>query len=65
MNEATQHDRLVEIRDNLIARIAKAERKGWLGETEGLQISLAGAQGKLAHLDRDSPRYVHRTPPPA
>jgi hypothetical protein len=48
----TQHDRLVEIRDNLIDRIAEAEREGWLGEVEGLQVSLAGAQDKLAQLDR-------------
>jgi hypothetical protein len=34
--------RIVEIRDNLIARIAEAESEGWLGEVEGLRISLAG-----------------------
>ncbi|WP_256725822.1 hypothetical protein [Streptomyces sp. IMTB 2501] len=44
--------RLVEIRDNLHARIAEAEREGWLGEVEGLKISLAGAEEKLAQLDR-------------
>ncbi|MEV5778843.1 hypothetical protein AB0L49_48030 [Streptomyces antimycoticus] len=48
----TQRDRLVEIRDNLLARITEAEREGWLGEVEGLQVSLAGAQEKLARLDR-------------
>ncbi|MFF5249262.1 tyrosine-type recombinase/integrase [Streptosporangium sp. NPDC000095] len=47
-----QRDRLVEIRDNLIARIAEAEREGWLGEVEGLRISLIGAEEKLAQLDR-------------
>lgn len=47
----TQRARLEEIRDNLIARIAEAEREGWLGEIEGLQVSLAGAQGKLAQID--------------
>jgi len=50
--EATQRHRLLEIRDNLIARIAEAEREGWLGEVEGLQISLAGAEDKLAQLNR-------------
>ncbi|MET8179389.1 hypothetical protein [Streptomyces sp. NPDC005336] len=50
--DRAQRDRLVEIRDNLLARIAEAEREGWLGEAEGLQISLAGAQEKLAQLDR-------------
>jgi hypothetical protein len=42
-----QRARIVEIRDNLQARIAEAEREGWLGEVEGLQISLAGANDKL------------------
>ncbi|THA23361.1 hypothetical protein [Streptomyces sp. A1547] len=28
----------------LIARIAEAEREGWLGEVEGLRVSLAGAE---------------------
>jgi len=50
--DPAQRDRLVEIRDNLIARIAEAEREGWLGEVEGLQVSLAGANDKLAQLDR-------------
>jgi integrase len=50
-----QRPRLVEIRDNLLARIAEAEREGWLGEAEGLQVSLAGAQDKLSQLDRRPP----------
>ncbi|MGA5811101.1 hypothetical protein ACPC39_33990, partial [Streptomyces cellulosae] len=50
--DPAQRDRLVEIRDNLLARIAEAEREGWLGEVEGLQVSLAGAEEKLAQLDR-------------
>ena len=40
-------DRIAEIRDNLTARITEANREGWLGEAEGLKISLAGAQDKL------------------
>jgi hypothetical protein len=44
----------VEIRDNLVARIDEAEREGWLGEVEGLQISLAGANDKLAQINRRS-----------
>ncbi|MEU6324866.1 hypothetical protein [Streptomyces sp. NPDC047009] len=43
-----------ESRDNLIARIAEAEREGWLGEVEGLQVSLAGAEDKLVQIDRRS-----------
>ena len=50
--DAAQRDRLVEIRDNLTARIAEAQREGWLGEVEGLQVSLAGANDKLAQIDR-------------
>jgi hypothetical protein len=50
--DPAQRARIVEIRDNLQARIAEAEREGWLGEVEGLQISLAGANDKLAHIDR-------------
>jgi hypothetical protein len=60
-----------EIRDNLFARIAEAEREGWLGEVEGLQVSLAGVEDKLTHLDRrvsgavvtlDMPRIVPAHP---
>ncbi len=50
--DPAQRPRIVEIRENLIARIAEAEREGWFGEVEGLQVSLAGANDKLAHLDR-------------
>lgn len=50
--DPAQRDRLVEIRENLRARIAEAEREGWLGEIEGLQVSLTGAEDKLAQVDR-------------
>ena len=50
--DPAQRDRLAEIRDNLTARIAEAEQKGWLGEAEGLKISLAGAEDKPAQIDR-------------
>jgi hypothetical protein len=50
--DPAQQHRLTEIRDNLTARIAEAEREGWLGEIEGLKISLAGASDKLAQIDR-------------
>ncbi len=49
--DPAQRPRIAEIRDNLTARIAEAEREGWHGEAEGLQISLAGAQNKLRQLD--------------
>ncbi len=46
-----QRPRLVEMRDNLAARISEAEVEGWSGEVEGLQISLAGAENKLVQID--------------
>ena len=48
--------RLVEIRDNLIARITEAESQRWLGEAEGLKVSLAGAEAKLAQMDQIAAR---------
>jgi hypothetical protein len=50
--DPTQRPRIAEIRDNLIARITEAEQEGWIGEVEGLKISLAGADDKLAQIDR-------------
>jgi integrase-like protein len=52
--DPAQRERLVEIHDNLAARISEAKREGWLGEVEGLQISLAGAENKLAQINRHS-----------
>jgi hypothetical protein len=52
--DPAQRPRIAEIRDNLLARIAEAEREGWLGEVEGLKVSLAGADDKLAQIDRRS-----------
>jgi hypothetical protein len=39
------------LRDNLEARIIEATREGWLGEVEGLQVSLTGAKDKIAQID--------------
>ena len=49
--DPAQRSRLEEIRDNLHDRIAEAEREGWPGEIEGLKVSLAGAEDKLAQID--------------
>jgi hypothetical protein len=46
--------RLHEIRDNLLARIAEAQSHRWYGEAEGLKVSLAGADTKLAQMDQIS-----------
>ena len=50
--DPAQRSRLLEICDNLTARIEEAEREGWLGEVEGLEVSLAGAKDKLAQIER-------------
>ena len=46
-----QRPRLEAIRGSLLARITEAEHEGWHGEAEGLKVSLAGAEQKLAQLD--------------
>ncbi|MDQ1306695.1 MAG: hypothetical protein QG671_2527 [Actinomycetota bacterium] len=49
--DPAQRPRLVQIRDNLNDRIAEAQQQHWLGEVEGLQVSLAAATAKLTQLD--------------
>jgi Phage integrase family len=51
-----QRQRLEQICDNLTARIAEAEQHHWLGEAEGLKVSLAGAQAKLAQMGQITAR---------
>jgi hypothetical protein len=46
--DPTQRRRITEIRESLLARITEAELEGWLGEVEGLKVSLGGAEQKLA-----------------
>lgn len=64
--DPTQRARLVEICDNLLSRIDEARKQGWLGEVDGLQVSLTGAQQKLAQLDELATRAatVHVGIPP-
>jgi hypothetical protein len=50
--DPNQRARLTDIHDNLLDRIAEAEREGWHGEAEGLRVSLAGAKNKLAQISR-------------
>jgi Phage integrase family len=63
--DPAQRRRLIEVRDNLIARIAEARRESWLGEVDGLQISLAGARQKLEQLEQITTRStrVHLSMP--
>ncbi|MEU6721989.1 site-specific integrase [Nonomuraea sp. NPDC046802] len=64
--DPAERPRLEEIRHNMIARIAEAEQRGWLGEIEGLQANLAATEGKLAQLDERARRAttVHLGMPP-
>ena len=60
--DPAQRHRLEEIRDNLLARITEAEREGWAGEAEGLKVSLAAANNKIAQADLTTARraeHVH------
>ena len=52
--DPNQRGRLTEIIENLDARLAEARDRGWLGEVEGLEASLAGARQKLAAMHRAS-----------
>ncbi len=52
--DPAQLGRLTEITKNLEARLAEALDRGWLGEVEGLEASLAGARQKLAAMRRSS-----------
>jgi hypothetical protein len=63
--DPAQRGRLIEVRDNLIARIAEARHEGWLGEVDGLQVSLAGARQKIDQLEQIATRStrVHLSTP--
>ena len=49
--DPAQRPRLILIRDSLAARVTEATAQGWLGELEGLQVSLATVTEKLQSLD--------------
>jgi hypothetical protein len=48
--DPAQAQRLAEIITNLHDRIREATERGWLGEVEGLQASLAGARQKYQQM---------------
>ncbi|MGY3677037.1 hypothetical protein [Streptomyces sp. TE33382] len=56
--------RIEKIRDNLVARIAEAEREGRLGEVEGLRGGPAGAEDELAQITRRTARALADLPVP-
>jgi hypothetical protein len=50
--DPAQAHRLAEIARNLTERIHEARTNGWLGEVEGLQVSLDAARSKITSLER-------------
>jgi hypothetical protein len=54
--DPAQRHRLAEICASLAARITEAEQQHWLGEAEGLKVSLAGARHKLTQMDEITAR---------
>jgi integrase len=48
--DPAQAQRLTEIIANLHDRIREATERGWLGEVDGLQVSLTGARQKLQQM---------------
>ncbi len=49
--DPAQRPRLIQIHANLQARIAEAQSRRWLGEAEGLTVSLTSAEQKIAQLE--------------
>jgi site-specific recombinase XerD len=54
--DPAERGRLTQIRDNLLDRITEAETNRWFGEAEGLKVSLAGAEDKLAQMGQITAR---------
>ena len=50
--------RLAEIEDDLLARRSRAEREGWLGEVEGIDLTLT-----LLRQKRDQTQRLARIAP--
>jgi hypothetical protein len=58
-SEQEQED-VATLRDRDRGRHARLQREGWIGEVEGLEISLAGAEEKLTQLDAAlAPSVIH------
>lgn len=48
--DPAQRQRLESIRANLHERLAEAKRMGWLGEVDGIEISIRAAEDKLGQM---------------
>ncbi|MER5221853.1 hypothetical protein [Streptomyces flaveus] len=55
-----QRQRLIEIIRSLTDRIKEAKLNGWLGEAEGLQVSIQAASKKLTAMDQAQARSKTR-----
>jgi hypothetical protein len=56
--DPVQLPRLNEVRDNLLVRIDEALRHGWLGEVDGLKVSLTAANNKIAQIEETTRRRL-------
>jgi integrase len=59
--DPAQRPRLEDICASLADRITEAEQHHWLGEAEGLKVSLAGARHKLGQMDQISASRITST----
>jgi hypothetical protein len=58
--DPAQMPRPAEIVENLTARLDEARRQGWLGEVDGIRISLEGAKQKPEQT-KTSPARIPRS----
>lgn len=63
--DPAQQQRLEEIIASLGERLAEAHERGWLGEVDGLQTSLAAAEQKLVQMQRTAVNLGLPTMPPS
>ncbi|MFF4732690.1 tyrosine-type recombinase/integrase [Streptomyces mirabilis] len=61
--DPAQRHRLDEILANLRERLAEAHERGWLGEVEGLEFTIAAADRKLAGMTRQVNLGMPAIPP--
>lgn len=53
--DPAQKPRLIEIRDNLVARITEAQQHGWVGEAENLAVSPGRPPKASSHSSTSAP----------
>ena len=64
--DPAQQPRLEQIIASLTERLAEATEHGWLGDVDGLQVSLDAARNKLVQMRRTATNLgmptIHRSP---